>query len=157
VQMRPWNSPSKAYLLFVLVLMLISLAVQADAQMPLSGKLYKLENGMTVFIKEMKTAPVVAVNVWVRVGSRNEKPGEEGFTHLIEHMMFKGTPTYPTGTLDKEIKKLGASQNAFTSSDCTCFHVTGAREHFTRLMELQADAVLNSSFDGVLHKQLASK
>ncbi|HEY9071444.1 MAG TPA: pitrilysin family protein [Candidatus Ozemobacteraceae bacterium] len=145
--MRPWNSPSKAYLLFVLVLMLISLAVQADAQMPLSGKLYKLENGMTVFIKEMKTAPVVAVNVWVRVGSRNEKPGEEGFTHLIEHMMFKGTPTYPTGTLDKEIKKLGASQNAFTSSDCTCFHVTGAREHFTRLMELQADAVLNSSFD----------
>ncbi|HOY67511.1 MAG TPA: pitrilysin family protein [Candidatus Ozemobacteraceae bacterium] len=134
-------------MMLVLALMFVCLAVTAEAQAPLSGKLFTLENGLTVFIKEMKTAPVVAVNIWVRVGSRHEKPGEEGFTHLIEHMMFKGTPTYPTGQLDKEIKKLGASQNAFTSSDCTCFHVTGAREHFTRLMELQADAVLNSTFD----------
>lgn len=112
-----------------------------------SGKVFTLDNGLTVFIKEMRSAPVVAVNLWIRVGSRNEKPGEEGFTHLIEHMMFKGTPTYPTGKLDNEVKKLGAAQNAFTSSDCTCFHVTGAREHFSRLMELQADAVLNSLFD----------
>jgi len=62
-------------------------------------------------------------------------------------MLFKGTPTYPTGQLDKEIKKLGASQNAFTSLDYTCYHVVGAREHFPRLLELEADAVMNSLFN----------
>jgi len=136
------------FVLLCVMLLAIFIPIPAiAAQTADTGKLFTFENGLTVFIKEMRSAPVVAVNIWVRVGSRHEKPGEEGYTHLIEHMMFKGTPTYQTGRLDAEIKKLGASQNAFTSSDCTCFHVTGAREHFPRLMELQADAVLNSSFD----------
>ncbi len=110
---------------------------------------FTLDNGLGVLIKEEPAAPVVALNIWIHVGSRNEKPGQEGFSHLIEHMLFKGTPTYPTGQLDKEIKKLGASQNAFTSLDYTCYHVLGAKEHFPRLMELEADAVLNSLFDPV--------
>lgn len=134
-------------LLAALTVTTVVLAQPVPAKKTDSGKLFTLDNGLTVFVKEMRSAPVVAVNIWIRVGSKNERPGEEGFTHLIEHMMFKGTPTYPTGKLDSEIKKLGAAQNAFTSSDCTCFHVTGAREHFARLMELQADAVLNSMFD----------
>ncbi|MBI3039203.1 insulinase family protein [bacterium] len=102
---------------------------------------------MNVYIKEMPAAPVVAINVWVHVGSRNEKAGEEGFSHFIEHMLFKGTPTYPTGQLDREIKKLGASQNAFTSLDYTCFHLLGAKEHFPRLLELELDAVFHSLID----------
>lgn len=105
-----------------------------------------LDNGLKILVKEMPAAPVVAVNIWIHVGSRNEKTGEEGFSHLIEHMMFKGTASYPVGQLDREIKKLGASSNAFTASDYTCYHVLGARDHFNRLMELQAEAVLNSSF-----------
>lgn len=136
---------------FFLFLALLSAAAMAMPGAPVkktdAGRIFTLDNGLTVFIKEMRSAPVVAVNIWIRVGSRNEIPGEEGFTHFIEHMMFKGTPSYPTGKLDNEIKKLGAAQNAFTSSDCTCFHVTGAREHFSRLMELQSDAVLNSVFE----------
>ncbi|MBF0500037.1 MAG: insulinase family protein [Candidatus Riflebacteria bacterium] len=107
---------------------------------------FTLDNGLHVLVKEMPAAPVVAVNVWIHVGSRNEKKGEEGFSHLIEHMMFKGTATYTVGQLDKEIKKMGAANNAFTASDYTCYHVLGAREHFPRLMALEADAILHSSF-----------
>ncbi|MFZ2957020.1 MAG: pitrilysin family protein [Candidatus Ozemobacteraceae bacterium] len=115
---------------------------------PVSGtySTFTLENGLRVLVKEMPAAPVVAINVWIHTGSRNEKHGEEGFSHLIEHMMFKGTATYTVGQLDKEIKKMGASNNAFTASDYTCYHILGAREHFPKLMALQADAVLNSTF-----------
>jgi len=148
VRIRSWNTFRTLVCLLFVAFSIAAVAAQAvPVKKADAGRLFTLENGLTVFIKEMRSAPVVAVNVWIRVGSKNERPGEEGFTHLIEHMMFKGTPTYPTGKLDSEIKKLGAAQNAFTSSDCTCFHVTGAREHFARLMELQADAVLNSAFD----------
>ncbi len=133
-------------LLLVLVLMVgLGPGVKARAWQP--WQTFTLDNGLQVLIKEEPAAPVVALNIWIHVGSRNEKPGQEGFSHLIEHMLFKGTPTYPTGQLDREIKKLGASQNAFTSLDYTCYHVLGAKEHFPRLMELEADAVLNSLFD----------
>lgn len=124
-----------------------SLVASADGITGLSGKHFLLPNGLNVFIKEVKAAPVVAFNVWVKVGSRNEKPGEEGFSHFLEHMMFKGTPTYPTGQLDKEIKKLGATQNAFTSLDYTCFYLVGAAQHYARLVELEADAVFHSLID----------
>lgn len=112
-----------------------------------SGQVFTLDNGLKVFIKPVHSAPVVAVNVWTKVGSANELPGEEGYSHLIEQMMFKGTPTYPYGALDNEIKKMGARQNAFTANDYTCFYLVGAAQYFEKLLALQADAVLNSAFD----------
>ncbi|MBF0548404.1 MAG: insulinase family protein [Candidatus Riflebacteria bacterium] len=106
-----------------------------------------LDNGLNVFVKEVPSAPVVAINTWIHLGSRNEVSGEEGYSHLIEHMLFKGTKTREVGKIDKEIKKLGATNNAFTSNDFTCIHVLGAKEHFEKLLELQTDAVFHSIFD----------
>jgi len=134
----------KTILLSLCLLLTLTFAATSNAE---PWKTFTLDNGLNVLVKEMPSAPVVAINIWVHVGSRNEKSGEEGYSHLIEHMMFKGTPTYPTGQLDKEIKKMGVKQNAFTGPDYTCYHVLGAKEHFSRLMELEADAALNSSFD----------
>jgi len=111
-----------------------------------AGKVFQLENGLNLFIKEMHSSPVVAINTFVHVGSKNEKNGEEGFSHFIEHILFKGTASFPVGQLDREIKKLGASNNAFTTLDYTCFHVLGAKEHFARLLELQSDAIFHSNF-----------
>ncbi len=138
----------QAKMVFLPLLVLALLIVgRTGAEARDSWQTFTLDNGLKVLIKEEPAAPVVALNIWIHVGSRNEKPGQEGFSHLIEHMLFKGTPTYPTGQLDREIKKLGASQNAFTSLDYTCYHVLGAKEHFPRLMELVGDAVLHSLFD----------
>lgn len=138
---------NQAFIALFLCALLIAAGTTSVFSLEDPYKVFTLENGLGLFIKEMPAAPVVAINIWIHVGSRNEKPGEEGFSHLIEHLLFKGTPTYPTGQLDKEIKKLGASQNAFTASDYTCYHVLGAKEHFKRLMELEADAVMNSLID----------
>lgn len=130
-----------------LLLLLIMFVFSASMSEASGGQIFNLDNGIRVFIKQVKSAPVVAVNFWVKVGSVNEMPGEEGYSHLIEHMMFKGTPTYPYGTVDNEIKKMGAQQNAFTANDYTCYYLVGASRFFEKMMELQADAVFNSSFD----------
>ncbi len=108
-----------------------------------------LENGLMVVIKEQHAAPVVALNVWVHVGARNEARGQEGYAHLLEHMMFKGTSRFKVGELDRAIKKMGATNNAFTAADYTCYHVFGAAEYFPRFADLLADATLNSVLDPV--------
>ncbi|PKL48812.1 MAG: hypothetical protein CVV42_08395 [Candidatus Riflebacteria bacterium HGW-Riflebacteria-2] len=132
-------------LVSVFLLLLAPLACVAGAES--AGQVFTLDNGLKVFVKPVHSAPVVALNIWTRVGSVNEEPGEEGYSHLIEHMMFKGTSTYPYGALDNEIKKIGAHQNAFTANDYTCFYLVGASQYFDKMMQLQADAVQNSSFD----------
>ena len=63
----------------------------------------QLANGMQVLLKEIHTAPIISHWVWYRVGSRNEVPGITGISHWVEHMQFKGTPTFPSGVLDKAI------------------------------------------------------
>lgn len=128
----------------VFFLLLAQLAIAAGAEQ--GGQIFTFDNGLKVYVKPVRSAPVVAVNIWVKVGSVNEEPGEEGYSHLIEHMMFKGTPSYPYGALDQEIKKMGAKQNAFTANDYTCFYLVGASQYFEKMMELQADAVFNSAF-----------
>ncbi|MDN5278530.1 MAG: zinc protease [Clostridiales bacterium] len=135
---------SKKFLQFVLLVLFTIFATQVQAE---PGKLFTLDNGLKVFIKEAKASPVVAINFWVKVGSVNEEPGQEGYAHLIEHMMFKGTKAFPYGVLDNEVKQMGAKQNAFTANDYTCYYLVGASKYFERMFELESDAVLNSVFD----------
>lgn len=127
-----------------LVLLLLLTSMQLLAQ---SGAHFTLDNGLNVFISEQKATPVVAINFWIKVGSVNEEPGQEGYAHLIEHMMFKGTNSFPYGVLDNEVKQMGAKQNAFTANDYTCYYLVGASQYFERMFELEADAVLHSSFN----------
>ncbi len=63
----------------------------------------RLRNGLEIRLKEVHTAPLISFWVWYRVGSRNERPGSTGISHWVEHMLFKGTPTFPAGVLDRAI------------------------------------------------------
>ena len=83
-----------------------------------------LDNGLTVVLKEMHHAPVISFMVWYRVGSRNEKPGITGISHWVEHMMFKGTPTFADGHLDRLVSREGGYWNAFTWLDYTTYYET---------------------------------
>ncbi|MEK7315149.1 MAG: insulinase family protein, partial [Candidatus Eisenbacteria bacterium] len=76
-----------------------------------------LENGLKVLIQEVRLAPVVSFAVWYRVGSRNESAGITGISHLLEHMMFKGTPRFGKGEISRTLQRIGASFNAGTSLD----------------------------------------
>ena len=81
----------------------------------------KLDNGLTIKLKEIHTAPIISHWVWYRVGSRNEIPGNTGISHWVEHMQFKGTPDFPGGILDKTISREGGYWNAFTYLDWTAY------------------------------------
>lgn len=101
-----------------------------------------LDNGLTILLKEVHTAPVVSVQVWYRVGSRNESPGLNGITHQLEHLMFKGTQSRPV-QFGKLFSVLGSASNAFTSYDMTAYYGTVGSDKLETLLILEADRMQN--------------
>lgn len=102
-----------------------------------------LDNGLTVLTKELHTAPVVSVQVWYRVGSRNECSGLNGISHLLEHLMFKGTRDRPI-QFGRLFSALGSQFNAFTSYDQTAYYGTVERDKLKALLLLEADRMTNA-------------
>lgn len=112
-----------------------------------------LANGLTVLTKEVDTAPVVTVQVWYRVGSRNEAPGVNGIAHQLEHLMFKGTKERPI-QFGRFFSALGSESNAFTSYDMTAYFGTVEQDKLNALLVLEADRMRNSVIG---EKELASE
>ncbi len=106
-----------------------------------------LDNGLTVQLKEIHTAPLISHWMWYRVGSRDEIPGKTGISHWVEHMQFKGTPHFPAGILDKAISRDGGIWNAFTYMDWTTYFETLPADKIGLALELEADRMVNSTFD----------
>ncbi len=98
-----------------------------------------LANGMQVVVVPDHRAPVVTHSVWYRVGSLDEVTGDTGLSHMLEHLMFKGTAKHPYGELEKLVQRNGGVQNAFTSRDMTAYHQSVAKEKLPLMMELEAD------------------
>jgi zinc protease len=98
-----------------------------------------LSNGLKVLLVESPKAPVVTVQVWYKVGSRNEVMGRAGLSHMLEHMMFKGTERYPKGTFSRTIRKNGGNDNAFTSQDFTAYFENLAADRVELALTLEAD------------------
>jgi zinc protease len=98
-----------------------------------------LSNGMKVLLVEVPKAPVATVQVWYKVGSRNEMMGRAGLSHMLEHMMFKGTAKYSKGTFSRLIRKNGGTDNAFTSQDFTAYFENLAADRVELALELEAD------------------
>ncbi len=108
---------------------------------------HKLPNGLTLLVEENHAAPVVAIQVWVRVGSADELPDEAGLAHLHEHMLFKGTARRGPGEVARGIEASGGEINAWTSFDQTVYHVVLASRFFAEGMDVLADAVTSAAFD----------
>lgn len=87
-------------------------------------KKYQLKNGLTVLLIPNHKSPVVSVQMWVRNGSADEAKGEEGISHFIEHLVFKGTRHFGVGEIASQIEGAGGELNAYTSFDQTVFYVT---------------------------------
>lgn len=112
-------------------------------------KIYKtvLDNGLTVVLREMHHAPVASFWVWYRVGSRNEHDGITGISHWVEHMLFKGTPTFPQGELDKAISREGGMFNGMTWLDFTTYFETLPADRIDLALQVEADRMVNAVFD----------
>ena len=122
------------------------LAVLAKEQIP--GFFYStLDNGLHAVVKESHRAPVVAVQVWVKAGSVYETDREAGLTHLIEHMIFKGTEKRGPGKIAGEIEGVGGQINAYTSLDYTVYHCVVPKDYLGTALDVLSDAIFHSKFD----------
>lgn len=108
---------------------------------------FQLPNGLQIKLKEIHTAPIISHWVWYRVGSRDEIPGRTGISHWVEHLQFKGTPRFPGEEMDKLISRTGGIWNALTYLDWTTYFETMPADQIDLALELEADRMLNSSFD----------
>jgi zinc protease len=106
-----------------------------------------LDNGMVVILEEDHSAPVAALQVWVGVGSADEREAEGGLAHVHEHMLFKGTERRGVGEIAAAIEGAGGEINAWTSFDHTVYHVVVASRYFDVGLDVLADALLHSAFD----------
>jgi zinc protease len=106
-----------------------------------------LNNGLIVLLKEIHTSPIISQWLWYRVGSRDEVAGHTGASHWVEHMLFKGTPNFPLGALDKVVSRNGGYLNAFTFLDWTAFFETLPADKIDLALQLEADRMFNCLFE----------
>jgi len=106
-----------------------------------------LANGVKVVVQEFRASEVVAVQLWVRAGGRDESATELGLAHYLEHMLFKGTTTRPRGFVERDIESAGGRMNAGTSLDFTYYHVVVPGRRALDAIEMLTDIGVNSVLD----------
>lgn len=106
-----------------------------------------LSNGLKVIVKEDNRAPVATAQVWYKVGSASEYGGITGVSHVLEHMMFKGTPTIPVGQFSQILAGIGARDNAFTSRDFTAYYQLFDVSKLETSFELESDRMAHLNLD----------
>ncbi len=150
-------------LLLLLTLVGLSLGGPALAQEPAADSLnfedyaldvvdYTLPNGMRVILAEDHSAPVVAVNIWYRVGGANDPAGRSGFAHLFEHMMFEGSANIDNDQYHALLEAIGADNNAYTANDKTVYWEVAPANELPRVLWMESDrmaslAVTEAAFD----------
>jgi zinc protease len=132
----------------------ISLFLALALLMPQNGRAqvfnpetFTLANGMQVVVIPNHRVPIVTHMVWYRVGSADEVPGKSGLAHLLEHLMFKGTPSIPPGDFSKIVARNGGRDNAFTTSDYTAYFQNVAADRLDLVMKMEADRMHNLTLD----------
>ncbi len=104
---------------------------------------FTLSNGLKILVIENHRAPVVVSQIWYKVGASYEHDGITGVSHVLEHMMFKGTETHPSGEFSEIVAANGGDENAFTSQDYTAYFQKIANDRLELCLELEADRMRN--------------
>ncbi len=125
---------------------------QAQAEQPTAAETkkvaeFKLDNGLKILVKEDHRASIVTSQVWYKVGSSFEPAGLTGISHMLEHMMFKGTKKFPSGMARKIIAENGGNENAYTSRDHTVYYQNIEKSRLEICFELEADRMVNLLLD----------
>jgi len=106
-----------------------------------------LKNGMRVLVQSDHSIPNVALYIFYRIGSRNERPGTTGLSHFFEHMMFNGAKKYGPGELDKVMESNGGSNNAYTTKDTTVYQDWFPRSALPLIFDIESDRIRDLNFD----------
>ncbi|MCZ8512317.1 pitrilysin family protein [Paenibacillus filicis] len=110
---------------------------------------HTLNNGLRVVVEKIPTCRSVAFGIWVKTGSRNENQHNNGISHFIEHMLFKGTEKYSAKDIAEIFDGIGGNVNAFTSKEYTCYYCKVLDEHLPLAVEVLSDMFFRSVFDPV--------
>lgn len=138
--MRPGKCAS------LLLAFLTLLASNAFAQQ-FQIKTHTLKNGLKIIVEEDRSIPNVALYIFYRIGSRNERPGTTGLSHFFEHMMFNGAKKYGPKQFDQVMETAGGSNNAYTSRDLTVYQDWFPKSALDLIFDLEADRIRDLSFD----------
>ncbi|MBI2214066.1 MAG: insulinase family protein [Acidobacteria bacterium] len=127
----------------------LAIAAPAAAKPDLASEIREttLANGMHVIVWPDRDIPNVAMYIWYRVGSRNERPGITGLSHFFEHMMFNGAKKYGPGEFDRVMEANGGANNAYTSTDVTVYQNWFPKSAMELIFDLEADRIENLAFD----------
>lgn len=106
-----------------------------------------LENGIRIVYEKIPYVRSITIGVWVGTGSRNENKRNNGISHFIEHMVFKGTERRTAKEIAESIDNIGGQLNAFTGKECTCYYTKTLDTHFDLALEVLSDMLFNSKFD----------
>jgi zinc protease len=136
-----YNLHKKSVLLLSILIGVLITSTSFGQTMNVTEKV--LPNGLKVLLKEEHKAPVVTFQVWYKVGSRNEQLGTTGMSHLLEHMMFKGTKKHGPKTFSQTVQRNGGNDNAFTSKDYTAYFETFAADRIGISLDLESDRMQN--------------
>jgi len=143
------------FILAAFVLLIDSARAQASVANAAAAQQFTLANGMTLIVKPDRRAPTAVHMLWVRVGSMDEVDGSSGVAHVLEHMMFKGTPSVPAGEFSRRVAALGGRENAFTSHDYTGYYQQIPAQRLEDVMRLESDRFANSQWrDEEFRKEL---
>ncbi len=112
-------------------------------------KRYTLENGLRVVTEHIPYVKSISIGVWIEAGSKNENPMNNGISHFIEHMLFKGTNKRTAKDIAETIDGIGGQINAFTSKECTCYYTKVLDSHYDLAIDLLSDMLFNSKFDPI--------
>ena len=130
----------------VLVCIIVLLQQWAFAFVPKSVSMATLDNGLNIIVKVDNRSPVFISQLWYKVGSSDESRPITGISHMLEHLMFKGTSKYPVGQFSKIIARNGGDENAFTSRDYTAYYQKMHKSKLALAMQMEADRMGNLSF-----------
>ncbi|QGQ96279.1 insulinase family protein [Paenibacillus psychroresistens] len=108
---------------------------------------HQLSNGLRVLVEKMPTLRSVSFGIWVKIGSRNESTVQNGISHFIEHMLFKGTDRYTAKDIAEVFDGIGGNVNAFTTKEYTCYYAKVLDEHLPIAIDVLADMFFHSQFD----------
>ena len=135
-------------ILFITMFAMFSAAISAQSRVaPLNIEERSLDNGLQVYSVRDASNPVVTVQVWYRVGGKDDPQGKSGFAHMFEHMMFKATKNMPNETMDRLTEDVGGFNNAFTSEDVTAYHEVVPSNYLETLLWAESDRMVNLAVD----------
>lgn len=141
---KPQFDFSRIFIL--IILFVITIPVSADLRFSDRVEEYYLSNKLKVILIEDKRSPIIVSSIWYKVGSSYEYEGISGISHVLEHMMFKGTKTTEPGEFSAKIKKIGGTENAFTGRDFTGYFQKTHKNYLELCLKMEADRMRNLIF-----------